>query len=42
MQEIIQTIINKKLFGDNPSISKISVGFTNTVYNVNDSFIIKI
>ncbi len=44
MQEIMQTIINKhkKLFGDNPYINKINVGFTNTIYNVNDSFIIKI
>lgn len=44
MQEIINRIINKnkKLFGGNPSISKINVGFTNTVYNINDSFILKI
>ena len=44
MQEIINRIIenNKSLFGDNPIVSKINVGFTNTLYSVNDSFIIKI
>ncbi len=44
MQKIINAIINKNrnLFGDNPSITKINVGFTNTIYNVNDSFILKI
>lgn len=44
MQEIINTIIekNKKIFGDNPEFSKINVGFTNTIYNVNDLYIIKI
>lgn len=44
MQEIINKIAqqNKFLFGDNPIINKINVGFTNTLYSVNDSFIIKI
>lgn len=44
MQEIINKIIenNKSLFGDNPIVKKINVGFTNTLYSVNDSFIIKI
>lgn len=44
MQEIINKIIqqNKSLFGDNLIINKINVGFTNTLYSVNDSFIIKI
>lgn len=44
MQEIINKIVqqNKFLFGDNPIINKINVGFTNTLYSVNDSFIIKI
>ena len=44
MQEIINKIIenNKYLFGDNPIVSKINVGFTNTLYSVNDLFIIKI
>jgi len=44
MQEIINLITNKhkELFGDNPTIKKISIGFTNTIYNINDEFIIKI
>ncbi len=44
MNEIINTIVkhNKSLFGDNPNIEKINVGFTNTIYSVNDSFIVKI
>ena len=44
MQEIIKKIIknNKSLFGDNPIVNKINVGFTNTLYSVNDSFILKI
>lgn len=44
MEKTINIIIekNKNLFGDNPSIKKINVGFTNTIYNINDSFIVKI
>lgn len=44
MQEIINRIVvqNKSLFGDNPDIDKINVGFTNTIYSVNDKYIIKI
>ena len=44
MQKIVKRIIenNKSLFGDNLLIKKINVGFTNTLYSVNDSFIIKI
>ena len=44
MQEIINKIVkqNKSLFGDNPNIDKINVGFTNTIYSVNDKYIIKI
>lgn len=44
MQEIINKIIekNKSLFKDNPIVKKINVGFTNTLYSINDSFIIKI
>ena len=44
MQEIIKKIIenNKSLFGDNPIVNKINVGFTNTLYSINDSFILKI
>ena len=41
MDETIDKILkqNKELFGDNPSVEKINVGFTNTIYNINDSFI---
>lgn len=44
MQEIIDIIFkqNIDLFGDNPKIEKINVGFTNTIFNVDDSFIVKI
>lgn len=44
MQEIINKIIrqNSSLFDSNPIIEKINVGFTNTIYKINDSFIIKI
>lgn len=44
MQEIINKIIqqNQNLFRENSTVSKINVGFTNTLYSVNDSFIIKI
>ncbi len=44
MKNMINKIIesNKILFGNNPMINKINIGFTNTIYNVNDSFIIKI
>lgn len=44
MQEIINKIIkqNSSLFGTNPIIEKINVGFTNTIYKINDSFIVKI
>lgn len=44
MQEIINKIVqvNSNLFGTNPIIEKINVGFTNTIYKINDSFIVKI
>lgn len=44
MQEVINKIIqlNSDLFGTNPIIEKINVGFTNTIYKINDSFIVKI
>lgn len=44
MEELINKIIenNKSLFGDNPIVNKINVGFTNTLYSINGSFIIKI
>ena len=44
MQEIINKIVqqNSNLFGLNPVIEKINVGFTNTIYKINNSFIVKI
>lgn len=44
MEKIVNTIIknNSELFGKNPNIKKINIGFTNTIYDVNNSFIIKI
>ena len=44
MNEIINKIVehNKKLFGDDTNLEKINVGFTNAIYKVNDSFIVKI
>lgn len=44
MDEIINKIIehNKELFGDDSNVEKINVGFTNAIYKVNESFIVKI
>jgi len=44
MKKIIQSIIeqNTALLGIHPIVEKMNVGFTNTVYKVNDKFIIKI
>lgn len=44
MVKIINTILkhNKNLFGSSPKVEKINVGFTNTIYNINDTFIVKI
>lgn len=44
MEEIIKKIVkqNESLLGSNPQVSRINVGFTNTLYNVDDKFIIKI
>lgn len=44
MEKIINTILkqNTTLFGINPKVEKINVGFTNTIYNIDDSFIVKI
>ena len=40
MQDIIHRIISKnhKLFGENPSVEKINIGFTNLVYRINDAW----
>ena len=44
MLDVVNKIVekNKSLFSNNPSIKKIDVGFTNTIYNVDDKYIIKI
>ena len=44
MDEVINKIIDqhKELFGNNSSVERINVGFTNTIYNINNSFIVKI
>ena len=44
MEGIINKIIeqNKDLFGDINSVEKINVGFTNTIYIVNDKYVVKI
>jgi len=44
MEKIIDLIvkINESLFGTNPIIEKINVGFTNTLYRINDSYIVKV
>lgn len=44
MDEIINKIIeqNKSLFGNHPSVEKINIGFTNTLYKVDDSYIVKV
>lgn len=39
LEKIIKT--HKNLLGNNINIEKINVGFTNTIYKVNDSYIIK-
>ena len=44
MKEIIEKIIkqNKELFGENVKLKKVNVGFTNTIYIVNDKYVVKI
>ncbi len=44
VEKIINIILsqNTTLFGINPKVEKINVGFTNTIYNINDSFTVKI
>lgn len=44
MDKIIDLIVknNMSLFGTNPSVEKINVGFTNTLYRINDSYIVKV
>ena len=44
IEKVIENIIeqNKELFGENAKYEKINVGFTNTIYIVNDMYIVKI
>lgn len=44
MHEIIDKIVqqNSSLFGSKPKKNKINIGFTNTIYNINDLYIVKI
>ena len=44
MEEIINKILKKheSLFGLNPSVEYINVGFTNKIYSINDKYILKI
>ena len=44
MKEVINKIVevNSTLLGTNPRIEKINVGFTNTLYSVDDRYIVKI
>lgn len=44
MKKIIENIIksNETILGKNPTFKKINVGFTNTIYNIDNKYIIKI
>ena len=44
IQLVLQQILEQKksLFGDYPTTKEINVGFTNTIFSVDDKFIIKI
>ena len=44
MDKVIELIVknNLSLFGMNPIIEKINVGFTNTLYKINDLYIVKV
>ena len=44
MDKTIELIIkqNEELFGTTPKIERINVGFTNTIYNISDTYIVKI
>ena len=44
MDTIIDLIVknNSSLFGQEPTIEKINIGFTNTLYKINDLFIVKV
>lgn len=44
IEKVIENIIehNKELFGENAKYEKINVGFTNTIYIVNENYVVKI
>ena len=44
IEKIIENILeqNKELFGENTKFEKINVGFTNTIYIVNENYVVKI
>ncbi|MBQ8132652.1 MAG: aminoglycoside phosphotransferase family protein [Bacilli bacterium] len=44
MENQIQEFVKKRknLFGENPIVEKVNVGFTNTIYSINDEYILKI
>lgn len=44
LNNVLHSILkqNQTLFESNPDIQKINVGFTNTIYKINDSYIVKI
>ena len=44
MDNQIKELVNKysNVFGDNPSIEKINVGFTNTLYDIDNKYILKV
>lgn len=44
MEKLVKKLVKKysNIFGTNPSINKINVGFTNTLYNIDDKYILKI
>ena len=44
IEKVIENILeqNKELFGENAKYEKINVGFTNTIYIVNNMFVVKI
>ena len=43
-EKVIKTIVdkNEKIFGNNPKIDKVNVGFTNNIYRINNKYIVKI
>lgn len=44
MKDVIGSIVreNVELFGSRPEVKKINVGFTNTIFIINDKYVVKI